>query len=93
MDLNFIFNKQPKLPMQSFTQDDLVQFLYHESPPEKAAQIKAALEADWNLRETFEVISSAAQGLEKIFLSPRKVAVDNILKYAENSLKTLSAEV
>ncbi|MEO6721751.1 MAG: hypothetical protein ABIN67_15385 [Ferruginibacter sp.] len=79
--------------MQSFTQDDLVQFLYHESSPEKTAQIKAALEADWNLRETFEVISSAAKGLEKIFLSPRKVAVDNILKYAENSLKTHSAEV
>ena len=79
--------------MQSFTQEDLVQFLYHESSPEKTAQIKAALEADWNLREKFEVISSAANGLEKVLLSPRKVAVDNILKYAEKSLRTLSTEV
>jgi hypothetical protein len=79
--------------MQSFTQEDLVQFLYHESSPEKTAQIKAALEADWNLRETFEVISSAAKGLEKVLLSPRKVAVDNVLKYAEKSLRSLSTEV
>jgi hypothetical protein len=79
--------------MQSFTQEDLVQFLYQESSPEKTAQIKAALEADWNLREEFEVISSAAKGLEKILLSPRKVAVDNILKYAEKSITTLSTEV
>jgi hypothetical protein len=79
--------------MQSFTQEDLVQFLYHESSPEKAAQIKAALEADWNLREQFEMISSASKGLEKVLLSPRKVAVDNILKYAEKSLRTLSTEV
>jgi hypothetical protein len=79
--------------MQSFTQEDLVQFLYHESSPEKTAQIKAALEADWNLREKFEIISSAANGLEKVLLSPRKVAVDNILKYAEKSLTTLSTEV
>ncbi|CAN5615561.1 hypothetical protein BH11BAC3_BH11BAC3_28880 [soil metagenome] len=79
--------------MHSFTQEDLVQYLYNESSPEKAARIKASLETDWNLREEFEVISSASKGLEDIKLSPRKIAVDNILKYAEKSIKTLSTEV
>ncbi len=79
--------------MHSFTQEDLVQYLYNESSPEKAALIKASLESDWNLREEFEVISLASKGLEKIQLSPRKIAVDNILKYAEKSIKTLSTNL
>ena len=79
--------------MHSFTQEDLVQYLYNESSAEKSALIKAALETDWNLREEFEVISSATSGLEKISLSPRKIAVDNILNYAEKSVTAFSPEV
>ena len=62
--------------MQSFTQEDLVQFLYHESSPEKAAQIKAALEADWNLREQFEMISSASKSLADVAHPGRRRRLD-----------------
>ncbi len=79
--------------MHSFTQEDLIQYLYNESSPEKTALIKAALYSDWNLREEYEVISSASKCLEKLTLSPRKIAVDNILKYAEKSISSLSAKV
>ncbi len=79
--------------MQSFTQDDLVQYLYNETSPEKSASIKAALDADWTLREKFEVISTAINSLEKLTLSPRKSAVDKILNYAERSVNELTSEV
>lgn len=79
--------------MHSFTQEDLVQYLYKESSPEKAAVLKAALETDWILREKYDIISSAIGSLEKISLSPRKIAVDNILNYAERSVSQLSSEV
>ena len=79
--------------MHSFTQEDLVQYLYNETSPEKAAVLKAALETDWTLREKFDIISSAIGSLEKISLSPRKIAVDNILNYAEKSVSQLSPEV
>jgi len=79
--------------MHSFTQEDLVQYLYNETSPEKSAILKAALETDWILREKFEVLSSAINGLEKLTLSPRKTAVDNILNYAERSVKEISTEV
>jgi len=79
--------------MHSFTQEDLVQYLYNETSPEKSAILKAALETDWILREKFEVLSSAITGLEKLTLSPRKTAVDNILNYAERSVKEISTEV
>lgn len=79
--------------MHSFTQEDLVQYLYNETSPEKSAALKAALETDWTLREKFDAISAAINGLEKLTLSPRKIAVDNILNYAERSVTQLSTEV
>ena len=79
--------------MHSFTQEDIVQYLYNETSPEKSAILKAALETDWILREKFEVISAAINGLEKLTLSPRKIVVDNILNYAERTLTELSTGV
>lgn len=79
--------------MQNFTQEDLLQYLYNESSPEKSSLLKAALDTDWSLREQYEVISSAITGLEKLTLSPRQIAVENILNYAEKSLTALSTEV
>ena len=79
--------------MQSFTQEDLVQYLYKETSPEKSAILKAALETDWTLREKFEVISVAVNSLEKLILSPRKIAIDNILNYAKRAVKEHPTEV
>ncbi len=79
--------------MHSFTQEDLVQYLYNETSLEKSAVLKAALETDWILREKYEAISSAIISLEKLTLSPRQSAVDNILNYAERSVTELSTEL
>lgn len=79
--------------MHSFTQEDLVQYLYKETSTEKSAVLKAALESDWNLREKFEFISSAMASLENLDLSPRKLVIDNILKYAKRAVKELPSEV
>ena len=79
--------------MHSFTQEDIVQYLYKETSPEKSAILKAALETDWILHEKFEVISAAINSLENLRLSPRKIAVDNILNYAKRSVKELPTEV
>ena len=79
--------------MHSFTQEDLVQYLYNETSLEKSAVLKAALETDWILREKYDTISSAINSLEKLRLSPRQSAVDNILNYAERSVTELSTEL
>jgi hypothetical protein len=85
-------NKQFLLSMHSFTQEDLLQYLYRETSPEKTEAITAALETDFSLREKFDVIKSAQQRLEKLTLSPRKTAVDNILSYAEKAVKEITTE-
>ena len=79
--------------MHSFTQEDLLQYLYKEASTEKSAVLRAALETDWILREKFETISAAINSLEKLELSPRKIAVENILNYAKRVIKQLPTEV
>ncbi len=71
--------------MYSFTSEDLIQYLYGETSPQKTAAIKAALETDWTLKENYAEIISAHATLEKLTLSPRKQVVDKIIAYAEKS--------
>jgi hypothetical protein len=79
--------------MHNFTQEDLLLYLYNETSPAQTAEIKAALETDWSLREKFEVISSAQQKLEALKMSPSQQTVDNILNYAEKAVGELSPQV
>jgi hypothetical protein len=67
--------------MTKFTQDDLLQYLYKETSEQKTAAITAALETDWNLRDSFEQILSAQKNLEEINLSPRDEAVNKVLQH------------
>ena len=72
--------------MHNFTPEDLLEFAYDETTPERTAAIKAALEHDWSLREKLELITSAKKELETLSLSPRTEAVDKILDHAEKTL-------
>ena len=73
--------------MQSFTTEELLQFLYKESSTEKTAAIIAALESDWTLREKLEELESTTKRLEPISLSPRQSTIDFIMNYAEKSVE------
>ncbi len=76
--------------MHNFTPEDLLQYLYNETSPAKTAEIKAALESDWSLREKFEVITSAQKRLEALKMSPSQQTIDNILNYAEKAVAELT---
>ena len=78
--------------MHNFTPEDLLQYLYNETSPTKTADIKAALETDWSLREKFEVISSAQQRLEPLKMSPSQQTIDNIVNYAEKAIGVLTPQ-
>ena len=73
--------------MHSFTQEDLILHLYKEISADQSALLNDALATDWALREKYEVIAAAVSDLEKLSLSPRKVAVDKILEYAAHAPK------
>jgi hypothetical protein len=78
--------------MHNFTPEDLLQYLYNETSPAQTAQIKAALETDWSLREKFEVITSAQSRLEALKMSPSQQTIDNILSYAEKAVAELTPQ-
>ena len=78
--------------MQKFTQEELIQYLYNETSPIKTAEIKAALEIDWSLREKFEVLNSAQKRLEALKMSPSQQTIDNILNYAEKAVAELTPQ-
>lgn len=74
--------------MNRFTSEDLLQYLYKESTAEKTAEIKAALESDWALREELNKLAGSKGMLDSVKLSsPRQQVLDNILKYAEKSVE------
>ena len=78
--------------MHNFTPEDLLQYLYKETSQEQTAQIKAALETDWSLREKLEVITSAQKRLEALKMSPSQQTIDNILNYAEKAIAELTPQ-
>lgn len=70
--------------MHSFTQEDLIQFMYKETSPQKTAAIKAALVIDWTLKEEYQSLQQSQQMLDTfVEIAPRKKALDFILNYAE----------
>lgn len=73
-----------------FTPEELVQYLYNEASPQKAAAIKEALEQDWTLREKLELLRSAADSLDKATDSPRTEVVLRVLNYARETAITES---
>ncbi len=75
--------------MHNITPEDLVQYLYNETSPAKTAAIKAALEADLELREAYEVMATAKRQLEDIELKPRDEVVKRILKNEEKLINQL----
>jgi hypothetical protein len=74
------------LPMTIlFTPEELIQYLYQETSPEKTAAIEAALQDDWTLREKLEVLKASRESLDRIVESPRPQVILNILNYARES--------
>lgn len=73
--------------MSLFTPEDLIEYFYNESSPEKAASIKEMLEKDWTLREKFEVIKTTASRLDSIIESPRAEVLFKIINYARKTSK------
>ena len=69
-----------------FTPEELVQYLYNESSPEKSALIDAALREDWTLREKLEVLQSSVETLNKGMQSPRMEVILRILSYAREAV-------
>ena len=74
------------MPMiKTFTQTDLIRFLYHETTEEENAEIKRALQYDPDLTLQFDELKNVVTNLDNVLMKPPAASVEKILAYSRNS--------
>ncbi|MEZ4966922.1 MAG: hypothetical protein R2791_16895 [Saprospiraceae bacterium] len=67
---------------ETYTYNELVQYLYHEMPAEGAAEMAHLLDEDPETRAMFEDLALAKTQLPKARFNPSQTALNNILQYS-----------
>ena len=71
------------MPMtKTFTQNDLIRFIYHETTEREAQEISRVLSFDPELQLQYRELLLTKNNLDKAQLEPSHAAVENILLYA-----------
>jgi hypothetical protein len=71
--------------MPNYTTEELIQYMYRETPEEKTEAIEKAIETDWNLKEKLGALKESMQQLDTGITSPREQSIIAILNYARRS--------
>ncbi|MEM7548326.1 MAG: hypothetical protein AAF363_01530 [Bacteroidota bacterium] len=70
--------------IKTFTQNDLISFIYNETSREKKEEIEKALLCDIQLQEEINKLKEAVKSLDEVVLNPSNKVINNILKYSES---------
>lgn len=70
--------------IKTFTQNDLMRYLYRETTEKEEQEITKALLADNELRELYQSMSALKAELDKTPLEPSSSTVLNILSYSRS---------
>lgn len=68
--------------IQTFTQNDLMRYLYHETTEKEEQEINKALLADTELRTMYTSMVALKKEMDKAQVEPSPSTVLNILSYA-----------
>ena len=67
---------------KTFTQNDLIRFIYHETSEAEEKELNKALICDSELQSQYKELVAVKGQLDVSQLEPSAVAVQNILSYA-----------
>lgn len=67
---------------KTFTQDDLIRFLYRETSEEETREINKALLCDTDLLSQYKKLNATHKELNAARLEPSAKTIQNILNYA-----------
>ena len=67
---------------KTFTQNDLIRFIYQETTEEEAQEISRALNFDQELQLLFRQLVISRSALDEAALEPSSASINNILDYA-----------
>jgi hypothetical protein len=74
---------------QTFTNNDLVKFIYKETSAKETLEIQDALAGDFALFDSYQGLMNAYMELPKVTFAPSAAALQNVLNYS--SEKTVEA--
>ena len=69
--------------IKTFTQNDLIRFIYKETSPGETKEIRKALLFDNELQEKFNELKDCIRKLDSIEEVPSQKIVHNILEYSK----------
>lgn len=69
---------------KTFTQDDLVRYIYKETSIEENIEIEQALLFDEALSDEYAELSSVVESLDGIALAPSAKSIETILSYSRS---------
>lgn len=70
--------------IKTFTQNDLIRFLYHETSVQEEREINKALICDSELQEQYKELIATKNQLDMARLEPSAIVVENILNYSRS---------
>ena len=75
--------------IKTFTQTDLIRYLYHEITEEEKKEIDKALICDNELMACFKELSQTKESLNDVALEPSNATILNILSYSRSKQKSV----
>ncbi|MBX2957576.1 MAG: hypothetical protein KF846_15535 [Cyclobacteriaceae bacterium] len=71
--------------IKTFTQDDLIRYLYHETTEKETQEINKALLTDSELQAMYTSMSALKKEMDAAKLEPSSQTVLNILSYSQST--------
>ena len=69
---------------KTFTQDDLIRYIYQQTTTEETTQMEAALTFDEHLSACCHELSKIAELLRRVSFKPSENCIDKILSYSKS---------
>jgi len=70
--------------IKTFTQNDIVRYVYHETTEQENEEIAQALLCDDQLLETYHELSFVSSNLNDVTKEPSERAIENIMAYVRS---------
>jgi hypothetical protein len=69
---------------KTFTQDDVIRYLYNETSNEEKKAIEQALVCDNQLLEVFQELSAVVKQFDEAQIQPSEKTIENIVNYSKS---------
>jgi len=69
---------------KTFTQDDLIRYIYSDMDPIEKTQIENALICENELLEEYHQLRATVKEMEQVEIRPSKLVIERILNYSKS---------